>query len=76
MTPEQLVKFGRCKYFGCTLEVFYKDQLQDSIATTPVLVKMARELPLPPPEPANSLLEPAPSGPQPESSLFPPVLKP
>jgi hypothetical protein len=80
MTPAQLVKFGRCKYFGCTLEVFYKDKLQDSRATTnPVLLNMAREVPLPPPEPANSLLDsvPAPaSGPQPESSLFPPVLKP
>jgi hypothetical protein len=78
MTPEELMKYGRCKYFGCSLEVFYKKKLQDSKATTPVLLSMAREVPLPPPEPSNSLLDSAPavSGPQPESSLFPPVLKP
>ena len=77
MSPEQMKKYGRCKYFGCALEVIYKNQLQDSTATTPILVKCARELPLPSPEPADAILDSLPGqGPQPESGLFPPMLKP
>ncbi len=77
MSPEQIKKFGRCKYYGCALEVIYKNQLQDSTATTPILVQYARELPLPAPEPADGILDSLPGGgPQPESGLFPPMLKP
>jgi hypothetical protein len=78
MSPEQVRKYGLCKYFGCTLEVFYKDQLQDSAGTTPVVLSYARELPLPPAEPSNSILDSTPGAPgsEPEPSLFPPVLKP
>jgi len=79
MSPEQLVRHGRCRFYGCALEVFYKQQLQDAAATTPELEQLARELPLPPPESEESILEStsAPvTGPQPEPSLFPPVLTP
>lgn len=75
MAPEQLKQFGRCRYYGCTFEVYFKDKLQDITATTPELLQLARELPLPPPEPEESILESTP-GPQPEASLFPPSLKP
>jgi hypothetical protein len=79
MSPEEIVKYGRCKYYGCTLEVYYKSKLQDSAATTPELLQIARELPVPDPEPAASLLDSGPvpvPGRQPESGLFPPLLKP
>ena len=73
MTPEQLVKFGRCRYYGCALDVFYKDKLQDCSATAGDLVKMAHTLPQPAPSQGDSLLNTAPDGQEP--SLFPPVLK-
>jgi hypothetical protein len=79
MSPGEIVKYGRCKYYGCTLEVYYKNKLQDSAATTPELLQIARELPVPDPEPEASLLDSGPvpvPGPQPEPGLFPPLLKP
>ena len=79
ITPEQMLKYGRSKYFGCALEVIYMNKLQDSAATAPILLQMARELPLPAPEPVDAILDSTPgSGPggQPESGLFPPMLKP
>ncbi len=79
MAPEQKQKYGRCKYYGCALEVIYKNQLQDSLATTPILLQYARELPLPAPEPVDAILDSMPgpgSGHQPDSGLFPPMLKP
>jgi hypothetical protein len=77
MTPQQLVKFGRCKYLGCTLEVMYKNKLQDSAATIEVLLKYASELPVPPPDPGDSILNSSPNDPGPqEPSLFPPTLNP
>ncbi len=79
MSPEQMLKFGRCKYHGCTLEVIYKNQLQDSTATTPECLQLARELPLPAPEPVDAILDSMPGpgqGRQPEPGLFPPMLKP
>jgi hypothetical protein len=72
MSPAQLVKFGRCRYYGCTLEVYFKNNLQDARATTPELLQSARELPLPAPPPPDSLLDSAlPPGAEP--SLFPPA---
>jgi hypothetical protein len=78
MTPEEILRWGRCKYHGCALEVFYKEKLQDSAATTPECLPMARELPVPAPEPEASILEGAPDpGGAAESGLFPPqLLKP
>ena len=79
MSPEQKLKYGRCKYYGCALEIIYRDKLQDSTATTQVLLQYARELPLPAPEPVDAILDTMPgpgSGRQPEAGLFPPMLKP
>jgi hypothetical protein len=79
MTPEEMLKYGRCKYYGCTLEIYYKNKLQDSTATTPELLQIARELPIPDPEAQESILESGPvpvPGRQPESGLFPPMLNP
>lgn len=79
MSPEQILKYGRCRYYGCTLEVLYQNKLQDHTATTPELLQLARELPLPAPEPEESILDSGPvplPGSQPESGLFPPALKP
>lgn len=78
MTPAEIVKYGRCRYYGCTLEVIYKDELQDVAATTPECLQL-RELPVPDPEPQDSILDSTPApvdGRQPESGLFPPMLKP
>ena len=77
MTPQEIVKFGRCKYYGCALEVFYREKLQDNAATLPDLLQMARELPVPAPEPESSILDSAPEpGGAAEAGLFPPQLKP
>jgi hypothetical protein len=78
MTPEEILRWGRCRYYGCTLEVFYRERLQDSAATTQILLALARELPVPAPEPEASILEGAPDpGGGAESGLFPPqLLKP
>jgi len=75
MSPEEILRWGRCKYYGCTLEVFYRERLQDTAATTHELLAMARELPVPAPEPEASILEgtPEPGGAA-ESGLFPPQL--
>ncbi len=75
MAPEEILRWGRCRYYGCTLEVFYRERLQDSAATTPELLAMARELPVPAPEPESSILEGAPDpGGAAESGLFPPQM--
>lgn len=77
MTPQEIVRYGRCKYYGCALEVFYREKLQDSTATITDLLQMARELPVPAPEPESSILDGAPvPGGAAESGLFPPQLKP
>ncbi len=81
MSPQQFVRFGRCAYYGCTLEVILKDKLQDAFATTPELLQMARELPLPAFEAQDNILYSTPditlpTGRQPEASLFPPALTP
>jgi hypothetical protein len=81
MSAEQFARFGRCVYYGCTLEVILKDKLQDATATTPELLQLARELPLPTPESQDNILNSTPDitvppGRQPESSLFPPALTP
>ena len=68
MSPEELVKHGRCRYYGCTLEVIYEDKLQDATATTPELLDIARELPLPEAAPGDSILD---SGPMPEPPASP-----
>jgi hypothetical protein len=79
MAPEEIVKYGRCRYYGCTLEVFFREKLQDSTATTPELLQMARELPVPDPVPGDAILDSIPhpvTGNQPEAGLFPPLLNP
>jgi hypothetical protein len=81
MTPEQFARFGRCEYYGCTLEVVLSGKLQDATATTAELLSYARELPLPAPETQDNILNSTPDislppGRQPESSLFPPALVP
>lgn len=76
MTPQEIVRWGRCKYYGCTLEVFYKEKLQDSTATSPELLPLARELPVPAPEPESNILESTPAPGAAEPGLFPPQLKP
>jgi hypothetical protein len=82
MTPQEIVRYGRCKYYGCALEVFFKEKLQDSTATdsaaaTSFLLQMARDLPVPAPEPEPSILDSAPApGGAAEAGLFPPQLKP
>lgn len=84
MTPDELQRLGRCRYYGCALEVIYEDKLQDATATTGELLQMARELPLPDRTAPDALLD---SGPQPsplvptipgspENLLFPPATAP
>ena len=79
MSPEELVKYGRCRYYGCTLEVIYEGKLQDATATTPELLQIARELPLPEAVTGDSILdsgpvpEVPPSSALPENLLFPPA---
>ena len=84
MTPDEIQRIGRCRYYGCTLEVIYEDRLQDATATTPELLQIARELPLPEVVPSDPVLEsgPLPRGavlPQPEvlpeNLLFPPPVR-
>jgi len=84
MTPDEIQRIGRCRYYGCTLEVIYGDRLQDATATTPELLQIARELPLPEAMPSDPVLEsgPLPRGavePQPgvlpENLLFPPPVR-
>lgn len=84
MTPDEIQRIGRCRYYGCTLEVIYEDRLQDATATTPELLQIARELPLPEVMPSDPVLEsgPLPRGavlPQPEvlpeNLLFPPPVR-
>lgn len=72
MTAEQIVRYGRCKYYGCALEVFFKDKLQDSTATADMLLRYARELPVPAPESESSILDTAPLPGSAEPGLFPP----
>jgi hypothetical protein len=84
MSPDELQRLGRCRYYGCALEVIYEDKLQDATATTGELLQMARELPLPDRTAPDALLD---SGPQPsplvptipgspENLLFPPATAP
>jgi hypothetical protein len=84
MSPDELQRLGRCRYYGCALEVIYEDKLQDATATTGELLQMARELPLPDRTAPDALLD---SGPQPsplvptipgspENLLFPPAAAP
>jgi hypothetical protein len=84
MAPDEIQRIGRCRYYGCTLEVIYEDRLQDATATTPELLQIARELPLPEVVPSDPVLEsgPLPRGavlPQPEALpenlLFPPPVR-
>ena len=74
MSPQEIVRWGRCKYYGCTLEVFYQKKLQDSTATTDFLLQSARELPVPAPEAESSILDGGPLPDGAESGLFPPQL--
>jgi hypothetical protein len=84
MTPDEIQRIGRCRYYGCTLELIYEDRLQDATATTPELLQIARELPLPEAVPSDPLLEtgPLPRGAVlplpdvlPENLLFPPPIR-
>ncbi len=68
MTPDEIQRIGRCRYYGCTLEVIYEDRLQDATATTPELLQIARELPLPEVVPSDPVLE---SGPLPRGAVLP-----
>ncbi len=72
MTPEELIRFGRCRYYGCTVEVTAFHKLQDVTATTPELREIARELPLPDALPAEDLLHgPGVPSDTPDATLFP-----
>ena len=72
MTPQELVTYGRCRYYGCTLELSWKENIQDVASTTPELREIARELPVPEEAPPEDLLR-GPSLPMdaPDASLFP-----
>ncbi len=75
MTPDELVAYGRCRYYGCALELSWKDKLQDATATTPELLDLAKEMPIPEQAPGDDLLHgPAPALPSdaPDPALFPP----
>jgi hypothetical protein len=63
-TVEQKQKLGERVYFGYVVELFYKNQLQDSVFSSEELRRIRFPAPVPVPDPV-----PPPQGP--DSSLFP-----
>lgn len=70
MTPDEVMRYGRRKYLGYVIELYYEDKLQDVSASVPQLLEFARELPV---DDGRKMerVEPVSAPGQPDNALFP-----